>query len=411
VISLLDTVAQALGTLRANVLRSILTLLGIVIGASTVVAMMSLTEGLRLKMTTDFAMLGAGAFQVQKWPHLNFGPMDRRKYDRRPDLTREQGEALRALPHVSQVSIEEYKQGAGLEVLSTAERATRQDITVCGGLPDYEAANGVTVAQGRFITSADVMLGRRVVFIGADVADILFPRMDPLGRELRIRGATWQVVGVAQRQGTLLGQSKDGFAVVPWTAYDIVFGKQRNTNIAIVATSPEDVPRAMDEVIAALRRIRGLGPADENDFEIFSNETSASLFDNLAKIVGAATFGVCALALLVGGIGIMNIMLVSVTERTREIGIRMALGARRARILSQFLVESVVLSALGGVGGVLLGAALALGAREIWQVPASIPAWAVLLSLASAGGAGLLFGIYPAARASKLDPVEAMRTE
>jgi putative ABC transport system permease protein len=235
--------------------------------------------------------------------------------------------------------------------------------------------------------------------------------MDPLGQELRIRGASWQVVGVAQRQGSLLGQSKDGFAVVPWTAYDIVFGKQRNTNIAVVATSPEDAPRAMDEVIATLRRIRGLQPEDENDFEIFSNETSADLFDNLARIVGAATFGVCALALLVGGIGIMNIMLVSVTERTREIGIRMALGARRARILSQFLVESVVLSALGGVGGVLLGAALAVGAREVWQVPASIPAWAVILSLASAGGAGLLFGIYPAARASKLDPVEAMRSE
>jgi putative ABC transport system permease protein len=409
--ALLDTIAQALGTLRANVLRSILTLLGIVIGASTVVAMMSLTEGLRVKMTTDFAMLGAGAFQVQKWPHLNFGPRDSRKYDRRPDLTREQGEALRSLPHVAQVSIEEYKQGAGLEVLSTAERATRQVITVCGGLPDYEAANGVTVAQGRFITMSDVMLGRRVVFIGPDVADILFPKMDPLGQELRIRGASWQVVGVAQRQGSLMGQSKDGFAVVPWTAYDIVFGKQRNTNIAIVATSPEDAPQAMDEVIAALRRIRGLQPEDENDFEIFSNETSASLFENLARIVGAATFGVCALALLVGGIGIMNIMLVSVTERTREIGIRMALGARRRRILSQFLVESVVLSALGGVGGVLLGAALAIGARELWQVPASIPAWAVLLSLASAGGAGLLFGIYPAARASKLDPVEAMRTE
>ena len=199
---------------------------------------------------------------------------------------------------------------------------------------------------------------------------------------------------------------------MPWTAYEQrVRQACGTTNIAIVATSPEDAPQAMDEVIAMLRRIRGLQPENENDFEIFSNETTTNLFDNLARIVGAATFGVCALALLVGGIGIMNIMLVSVTERTREIGIRMALGARRRRILSQFLVESVVLSALGGVGGVLLGAALALGAREVWQVPASIPAWAVVLSLASAGGAGLLFGIYPAARASKLDPVEAMRTE
>jgi putative ABC transport system permease protein len=409
--ALLDTIAMALGTLRGNVLRSVLTLLGIVIGASTVVAMMSLTEGLRIKMTTDFAMLGAGAFQVQKWPHLNFGPRDMRRYEKRPDLTREQGEALRALPHVAHVSIEEYFKGAGLEVLSTPDRATRKDITVCGGLPDYEQANGVTVGQGRFLTQTDVLLGRRVAFIGSDVADILFPKMDPLGQELRIRGARFEVVGVAQRMGSILGQSKDGFAIIPWPIYDVVIGKQRNTNIAIVATTPEDAPKAMEEVTAALRRIRGLRAQDENDFELFSNETTADLLDNLARMVGAATFGVCALALLVGGIGIMNIMLVSVTERTREIGVRMALGAKRGRILAQFLVESVALSGLGGVAGVLLGAGLAVGAREVFEIPASIPAWAVVLSLAAAGGAGLLFGIYPAARASKLDPVEAMRTE
>jgi putative ABC transport system permease protein len=409
--SLVDTVAMALGTLRGNVLRSVLTLLGIVIGASTVVAMMSLTEGLRLKLTSDFAMLGAGAFQVQKWPHLSFGPRDSRKYDRRPDLTREQGEALRALPHVAAVSIEEYRRGGGNVTISTAERATRNNIGFGGVLPDYEPANGVTVDRGRFITTTDVLLGRRVVFIGSDVADILFPRMDPLGQEVRIGGASFEIIGVAQRQGSILGQSKDGWAVVPWTPYEIVFGKSRNNNIAIQATSPEDAPKAMEEVIATLRRVRGLKPQDENDFEIFSNETTAELFDNLARMVGAATFGVCALALLVGGIGVMNIMLVSVTERTREIGVRMALGARRRRILAQFLVESIALSAAGGIAGVLLGAGLAIGAREVFQVPASIPAWAVILSLASACGAGLLFGIYPAARASKLDPVEAMRTE
>ena len=408
--SLADTVAMALGTLRGNVLRSVLTLLGIVIGAATVVAMMSLTEGLRLKMTSDFSMLGAGAFQVQKWPHLSFGPRDWRKYERRPDLTREQGEALRALPHVAHVSIEEYKRGGGVAI-STTDRATRNNIDFGGVLPDYEPANGVTVARGRFITSTDVMLGRRVAFVGSDIADILFPRMDPLGREVRIGGASWEIIGVAQRAGSILGQSKDGWAVVPWTAYEVVFGRTRNNNIAIQATSPEDSAKALEEVIAALRRLRGLKPQDENDFEIFSNETSAELFDNLARMVGAATFGVCALALLVGGIGVMNIMLVSVTERTREIGVRMALGARRGRILAQFLVESIALSAAGGLAGVLLGAALAVGAREVFQVPATIPAWAVLLSLASACGAGLLFGIYPAARASKLDPVEAMRTE
>jgi putative ABC transport system permease protein len=382
VTALLDTLAMAFATLRANVLRSALTLLGIVIGASTVVAMMSLTEGFRLKMTSDFAMLGAGAFQVQKWPHMSFGPRDWRKYERRADLTREQGEALRDLPHVAWVSIEEYHRQP--EALATRERATKQNVTVAGGLPD---------------------------FLGPDVTDVLFPGVDPLGQEVRIRGVPFEIVGVAQRQGAILGQSKDGYAVIPWPSFERVLGKARNTNIAIVATTPEDAPQALEEVIAKLRRVRGVPPQDENDFEIFSNETTGEMFDNLARMVGAATFGVCALALLVGGIGIMNIMLVSVSERTREIGIRKALGARRRRILSQFLVESVTLSALGGLAGVLLGGGLAIGAREIWQVPASIPAWAVILSLATSGGAGLLFGIYPAARASKLDPVEAMRTE
>jgi putative ABC transport system permease protein len=311
---------------------------------------------------------------------------------------------------VAHVSIEEWSNPP--MSLSTRDRATKPTISVCGGLPDYQFANSITVASGRFVNDVDVQLGRRVVFIGSDVADVLFPKQDPVGQEVRIRGVPFEIIGVATRMGSVLGlESKDGFAVVPWTAWDVAFGKRRNTNIAVVATSPDDMRLAMDEVIAQFRRVRGLAPQQENDFELFSNDTSAELFDSLARIVGAATLGVCALALLVGGIGVMNIMLVSVTERTREIGVRMALGARRRRILAQFLVEAVVLSLLGGAAGVLLGAALAVGAREIYAVPARIPAWAVVLSLASACGAGLVFGIYPAARASRLDPVEAMRTE
>ncbi len=408
--SFLDNVAMALGTLRANPLRSMLTLLGIVIGAATVVAMMSILEGVRVKMNGDFAMLGSSAFQVQKWPAMQFGDHDRAKYLKRKDLTREQGEALKALPHVAHVSIEAYHRG-GLERLSTAERATKPNISIVGGTPGYEHANGVTVARGRFMTDVDLQLGRRVVFLGADVADLLFPGEDPLGKELRLRNAPFTVVGVAEREGSVLGQSKDAYAVFPIDAFNAVTGKVTNHNIAIEATSSEDVPAAIDEVTVQLRRLRGIQGGEENDFEIFTNDTFTQTFNALAAVVGAATFGVCALALLVGGIGIMNIMLVSVTERTREIGVRMALGARRRRILTQFVIEAVALSLLGGILGVLLGAGLAVGARELYAIPSSIPAWAVVLSLASASGCGLLFGIYPAARASRLDPVEAMRTE
>jgi putative ABC transport system permease protein len=407
---LVDNVAMALGTLRANPLRSLLTLLGIVIGASTVVGMMSLTEGLRLRATGDLAMLGAGAFQVQKYPAMQIGPHDHRKYDRRHDLTRDQGEALRGLPHVAAVSIEEW--GRRPEIVATRERQTKQNVSVCGAVPDFERANAFSIADGRFLSDVDVALGRRVAVLGADVADVLFPRQSPVGQEVRLRGVPFQVIGVAARMGSVFGlESKDGFVAVPWPQFEQVLGKRTNNNIAVQATTPEDAPVALEEVIAALRRIRGLKPHEENDFEVFTNESISEIFDQLGRIVGAATLGVCALALLVGGIGIMNIMLVSVTERTREIGVRMALGARRRRILAQFLLEAVALSLLGGLLGVLLGAGAAVAAREVYQVPASIPTWAVVLSLASACGAGLLFGIYPAARASKLDPVEAMRTE
>jgi putative ABC transport system permease protein len=406
----LDNLALALETLRGNPLRSLLTLLGIVIGASTVVAMMALVEGFRLKMNDDLAGLGAASFQVQKWPNMSFGHTNWAKYAKRKDLTRDQGEALRSLPHVKAVSVEAYHQGK-TERIWTTERATKPNVTVAGGVPDYQYANAMTVADGRFLTDVDVALGRRVAFVYADVAGLLFPGESAVGKEIRIRQTPFTIIGVAEAHGSVLGQSQDAVVVVPLAAFDQVLGKTTNHNIAIQATSAEDQSKAQDEVIATLRRLRGLRGIEENDFEIYSNDSLQSGFNQLAAVVAAATFAVTALALVVGGIGIMNIMLVSVAERTREIGVRKALGARRRRILTQFVIEAVTLSLLGGVLGVLLGGGGAILAREVWSLPTSIPAWAVLLSLLSASGAGLVFGIYPAVRASRLDPVEAMRTE
>jgi putative ABC transport system permease protein len=407
--SLLDTIAMALSTLRANPMRSLLTLLGIVIGASTVVAMMGLTEGLRLRMTSDLAFLGAGSFQVAKFPAINFDD-DWQLYAKRRHLLREQGESLRGLPHVAHVSIESFP--GRPERVWTRERATQPNIWVIGGYPEYERANAIAVANGRFLSDVDIEMGRRAAFIGAEVADLLFPDESPLGKEIRVRAIAFTVVGVAERRGSVWGlESKDIFVVIPSDHYDAVMGRAQNHEFTVAATSPEDVGKAIDEVIAQLRKVRGLRGNERNDFEVYTNDSISETFDKLGQIVAAATFGICALALLVGGIGIMNIMLVSVTERTREIGVRMALGARRRRILAQFMVEATTLSFLGGILGVLLGAGLAVGVREVYGVPASVPLWAVVLSLASASGCGLLFGIYPAARASRLDPVEAMRTE
>jgi putative ABC transport system permease protein len=405
---LLDNLGLAFSTLRGNPLRSLLTLLGIVIGAGTVVAMMSLVEGFRISVNKDLEGLGAGSFQVQKWP-VAFGHIDRAKYAKRRDLTREQGEALRSLPHVGKVSIEAYHRNP--ERVTTRERATKPNINVAGGVPDYQFANAVTIADGRFFSDTDVAVGGRVAVIGADVADVLFPGESAVGKEIRVRSVPFTVVGVAERRGATLGGSQDGWVVIPLDPFYQVTGKVTNHNIAIQALTPEDFNKAQDEVIARLRGIRGLRGLQENDFDIYSNETLTGTFNQFAAVVAAATFAVTLLALVVGGIGVMNIMLVSVAERTREIGVRMALGARRRRILSQFIIEAVTLSLLGGILGVLLGAGGAILAREVWSIPSSVPAWAVLLSLLSASGAGVVFGIYPAIRASRLDPVEAMRTE
>jgi putative ABC transport system permease protein len=313
-------------------------------------------------------------------------------------------------PHVARVSLEKFTWPP--ERVRTRERSTRPNIFIAGGTPAYEPVNGYTVADGRFLSDVDMTLARRVVVIGADVADALFPGTSPVGQTVRIRAATFTVIGVLQRMGTVLGlASKDTLAIVPLPAFERVFGKNVELELGVQAVSPDLVNVAQDEVVAQLRRLRRVPDGEESDFEIFSNDSLTGMFNSIAGTIAAATFGVCALALLVGGIGIMNIMLVSVVERTREIGIRKALGARRRRVLSQFVVEAVTLSLLGGLVGVLLGAAVAVAAREIYGVPASVPAWAVALALFSSSSCGLLFGIYPAVRASRLDPVEAMRAE
>ena len=409
--ALIDTIAQALSTLRANPMRSLLTLLGIVIGAATVVAMMSLTEGLRLKVQNDLTALGAGAFHVQKYPAIGMPSTDWDKYRKRKALTMEDARAVAEnCPHVVRVSPERWTFPP--EKVSTAQRATRANIWIGGGTPDYEAVNGYVIADGRSLSDVDMTLNRRVVIIGADVADALFPGQSPVDQTVRIRATTFTVIGVLERMGTVLGlASKDTIAIVPLPVFESSLGKNFEMEFGVQAVTPDQIKVAQDEAVAQLRRTRRVAPHQENDFEIFSNDSLTGMFNDIAKTIAAATFGVCALALLVGGIGIMNIMLVSVVERTREIGVRKALGARRRRVLALFGVEAVVLSLIGGALGVGLGSAVAVGAREIWGVPASIPLWAILLALGSASGCGLLFGIYPAVRASRLDPVEAMRAE
>ncbi|HET9451005.1 MAG TPA: ABC transporter permease [Aggregicoccus sp.] len=402
-----DNLRLSLGTFVSNPLRSLLTLLGIVIGVATVISMMALIEGFRIKMNRDLSSLGANTFQVTKFPS-GFGRFNWAKYAKRPDLTMEDVRAIAAFaPSVGVLSAADDQGG---QKVSTPVRETRPNVTVTGTMPAYLETSGISVASGRFFGETEAVDGRKVAVLGLDVADTLFPGMNPLGYEVRIKGRPFTVIGVLQRRGSFMGMvSLDNQVIVPLQPYQMLFGRNRSLDINVQAREPELLQRAQDEVSVLLRRRRNLAPLAPSDFELNTNESMTKTFNQLSGVVTAASFGVCLLALVVGGIGILNIMLVSVTERTREIGIRKALGARRNRILGQFATEAIILSLVGGVIGVGIGFLGSFLVRWLLRFDTVVPTWSIVLSLAMSSGVGFIFGIYPAARAARLDPVDAMR--
>lgn len=406
--ALFDNIRLSLGTLAANPLRSLLTLLGIIIGVSTVVTMMGLIEGLRIKVNSDLADLGADVFQVQKFPH-GFNVQRWDKFARRKNMTMDDVVALRGLPDVQQVGGEAWTGGEPLS--SHSQAGATSNVAISGGTPEFMENNSLTLLRGRFITEDDMRDTRPVVVIGLDVADALFPGADPIGQEVMLGKSPLTVVGLYVRQGMGMGGfSKDNIITVPMSVFYRQFGKARSINITVMAKSTALLRKAQDEVTTALRRRRQVAPQDENDFEMFTNESSTEVFNQLSASISAAGAAVCLLSLIVGGIGILNIMLVSVSERTNEIGVRKALGARKRRILVQFTIEAMVLSLLGGVIGVAVGLGLAALVRELFSIPAQVPAWSIGLGLGVSTATGLIFGIYPAYRAAGLDPASAMRS-
>jgi len=378
VFAALDNLRLALGTFLGNPLRTLLTLLGIVIGVTTVIAMMALIEGLRIKVNKDLSFLGANTFQVSKWPAGGFGRINWRMYAKRQKLTLEDARAIReSCPSVGAVSGDDDQGG---QRIATASLETRPTVTVYGVTPEYVETSGIQVASGRFIGELDQVDARPVVVLGMDVVDALFPGSNPIGQEVRIKNRPFTVVGVLQRRGSFLGlASMDNQVHIPLRAYGVLFGTGGSLQLAVQATSPELLGRAQDEVTLLMRRRRDVPPLAPSDFEIHTNESMTQTFNSLSQVISIASFGVCLLSLVVGGIGILNIMLVSVTERTKEIGIRKALGARKSRILGQFATEAVLMALLGGVLGVALGYGVAFLARWMLGFSTVVPAWAVVL--------------------------------
>ncbi|WP_342381675.1 ABC transporter permease [Myxococcus stipitatus] len=406
----LDNLRLALGTFLGNPLRSLLTLLGIVIGVATVITMMGLIEGLRTKVNRDLGQLGAHTFQLTKWPSGGFGRFNWAKFAKRQDFGMEDVRAIEELcPSVGVVSPMDDQGG---QKVGSASAETRPSVRIIGASTKYPITSGVSVQSGRFFNEVEGLDGRHVVLLGVDVADALFPGIDPVGFEVRLKGRPFRVIGVLQRRGSFLGMvSMDNQAIIPLRVFQQLYGKQRSLDIDIQAKDPSLFRKAQDEVTTLMRRHRGVEGDAPNDFEIHTNESVTASFNQLSQVITIAGIGVCLLSLVVGGIGILNIMLVSVMERTREIGVRKALGAKRRRILGQFATEAVLLALLGGALGVGLGFGLVFLGDWMVGFPMSVPPWAVALALSMSCGVGLLFGIYPAARASKLDPVEAMRNE
>ncbi|MGV3621499.1 MAG: ABC transporter permease [Archangium sp.] len=411
--ALLDNLKLAFGTFVAHPLRTMLTLLGIVIGVSTVMTMMALLEGLSAKVNKDFSQLGANVFRIDKWPQgfrFGGGGIDWNKISRRKSLTVADKRAIaEQCPSVLRTAASSWQPG---QKVRTANAETQSSVFIIGATVEYPETSGITIANGRMFNDTEELDGRRVVVLGPDVSDKLFPSLDPIGQEVRLRNRPFTVVGVMERRGKLMGMfNLDNQVLVPMSTFLSQYGKRRGVSVSVEAIDREHLDKAMEEATRVMRQRREVPPMDENDFETSTNESMAKSLNDLSNVVTAATFGVCILSLIVGGIGILNIMLVSVTERTREIGIRKALGAKKNRILMQFATEAVVLSLVGGVIGIAIGFGLAFLGRWTFGLYTQVPVWAVLMSLGMSSGVGLVFGIYPAARAAKLDPIEAMRAE
>ena len=403
----LDDFRLALAALNGHKLRSGLTLLGIVIGVFTVVAMMALLNGLSKTINKQLGALGADAFQIQRFPAVQFGNFSP-EIQARKKITLAQFKALRdALPNAKQVGGEIWEYGK----TATAGPYTDLGVQVAGGTPEFFTINNLPIATGRGYTDSEAEDGRRVAVIGASVVDALFPGEDPIGKKIKLGRIEMEVIGTIERQGGLpMGDNPDNTVAVPIALFTELYGNSRSVVLGVMAFDHDGMRRMQDQAVAAFRRIRGLDAVKENDFEIVSNDSLREMFDNLSMVVIMASGVMCFLSLIVGGIGVMNIMLVAVTERTREIGLRKALGARRTRVLMQFVIEAVLLASFGGAIGVALGYCASF-VGQFLAFPAIVPLWAVALGIGVSCGVGLAAGIYPAWRASRLDPAVALRDE
>ena len=393
-----------------NKLRAILTLLGISIGVFSVIGVMTAIRTLETSIESGLNVFGTNTFLINKTPAIQFGPGSRSKYRNRKNIDYRQYELLKErakLPIL--VSVVDSEQERSIRY---KDKLVNKTVEISGGDENALRTLNTFVEDGRNLTQDDIQFSRNVCLLGGDVIDKLFPFEDPLGKVIQIKGLNYTVVGTIERKGELFGGSQDNFILIPITNYLQKFSDNRTSlGITVEAASVEDYDKTQDEVIGIMRTIRKVPPEKENDFEVSSNTELLETFGAFTGGVKIFAFSVSVIALLVAGIGIMNIMLVSVTDRIKEIGVRKAIGATRRDILIQFLTEAIFLSEFGGIVGVILGIAGGNVVSILFNIPAVIPIDWVIYGLVVCSAIGIGFGIYPAWRAANLNPIESLRYE
>jgi putative ABC transport system permease protein len=407
--SFFESASVAWDSLRTSKLRSFLTLLGIILSTTTLIAVMSVIHGMDVFIAQTASSMGTEGFRVVRMAFM--GRFDPKQFlemlRRNPELKREEFDFIKSKATLAR----EIGIGVNRQTKATYGNDLIDGTMLYGTNSNQLAMDNTQISNGRFISDFEDQKHMEVAFIGADLKERFFPNVDPVGKTIGVDGRPFQVIGVAKAKGSVFGQSQDSFVYIPAGTFFKIYGAQRGISFNFMASSRDHMMEAQDEIRMLLRAFRHTRPGEDDNFGMVSSDSLVSAWDTMTGAIAAAAVGIVSVFMVVGGVVIMNIMLAVVSERTREIGVRKSVGARKRDILNQFLVESSMLSAFGGLAGVAIAWVIAVIVRNTTPVPMEVPLYSVVIGVALSAVVGLFFGIYPARRAARLDPIVALRAE